>query len=300
MPAVPQPRSDDSLAEVVPLASGRAAAGILLGEHLRQWREERGLRQADLATVIRGSVSKISRLERGESPAKTRDVIDLITFMRLSPKDREYAERLLQQAQDGQWYQHFSDVTPQYLKRLISLEDSAQEITAYENLVMPGLLQTRAYAHSLVSMVRKKWSEAEIERVVDLRKRRQLILNQKIPRVTALIDQGVLLRPRGGPAVMREQLEHLLDAADTKKVNIRIVGFAEGASVSPPYAITHLNFHEDGPAELVYVEHINGADYVTSPGAVDEYRAALDELKRVAADRNESKELIREAIASYS
>ncbi|MFE4613236.1 helix-turn-helix domain-containing protein [Streptomyces niveus] len=300
MPAVPQPRSDDSLADVVPLASGRGAAGILLGEHLRQWREERGLRQADLATVIRGSVSKISRLERGESPAKTRDVIDLITFMRLSPKDKQYAERLLQQAQDGQWYQHFSDVTPQYLKRLISLEGSAEEITAYENLVMPGLLQTRAYARSLVSMVRKAWSEWEIERAVELRMLRQLILGRKIPRVTALIDQGVLLRPRGGQAVMREQLEHLLVAADTKKVNIRIVGFAEGASISPPYAITHLNFHEDGPAELVYVEHINGADYVTSPSSVDEYRAALVDLQGAAAGRDESKQLIREAIANYS
>ncbi|WP_326813329.1 helix-turn-helix transcriptional regulator [Streptomyces scopuliridis] len=298
MPAVPEPSPDGQLAPVVPMVTGREATDLLLGEQLRHWREQRGLKQKDLADVIRGSVSKISRLERGESPAKARDVIDLARFMRVSPREMRLIERLLEQAQDREWYDHFSDVTPTYLKRLISLEDNASEITAYENQVVPGLLQTRAYAHNLVSTVKR--SETDVDRAVEVRMRRQIILDRPIPRVTALIDQGVLLRPRGGRAVMCEQLEHLLVAADTKRVNIRIVGFAEGADVSPPYAITHLMFGEGGPSELVYVEHINGADYVTSPSAVDEYRNALVKLRKAASDRNESKRLIREAIKNYS
>ncbi|MFI9630512.1 helix-turn-helix domain-containing protein [Streptomyces sp. NPDC052042] len=292
----------DELASVVPMAgsTGREAAARLLGEQLRQWREERRLTQADLAHVIRASVSKISRLERGESPAKARDVFDLARFMRLSAKETRLIERLLEQAQDCEWYQNFSDVTPSYLKRLISLEGSAVEIAAYEHQVIPGLLQTTDYARALVRTVKPWADEAEIDRIVALRCRRQLILDHPIPRVTVMLDEGVLMRPRGGPEVMRQQLRHLLEAADTKRVNIRIVEFDQGASVSPPYAITHLTFGEGGPSDLVYVEHINGADYVTHQKALYDYKHALDQLRFVAADRVRSKELICEAIERYS
>ncbi|WP_326742712.1 helix-turn-helix domain-containing protein [Streptomyces sp. NBC_01768] len=301
MPALPEPLPD-RLAPVVPIETptGREAAARLLGEQLRYWREERRLTQGDVADAIRASVSKISRLERGQSPAKTRDVMDLGRFMRLSSQEMRLIERLLQQTQDCEWYQHFSDVTPSYLKRLISLEGSAETITSYEHQVVPGLLQTSDYARALVRTVKPWIDETELDRTVALRRRRQLILDRPTPRVTALIDQSVLLRPRGGAAVMREQLVHLLNAGETRRVNVRIVEFDQGATASPPYAITHLAFGQGGPSEVVYVEHINGADYVTHAKALQEYKHALDQLRHAAADRARSKELIGEAIRRYS
>ncbi|MFK0180526.1 helix-turn-helix domain-containing protein [Streptomyces xanthochromogenes] len=269
----------------------------MLGEFLRQCREERRLNQADLAVAIRGSVSKISRMERGESPAKPRDVTDLAGFMRLNAQERQIIEGLLERAQNGAWYQQFSDVTPSYLKRLIALEASADMITAYENQVVPGLLQTPEYARSLVETVRQ--TEGEIARAVDLRIRRQAILEHPTPRVTAMIDQGVLLRPRGGREVMRRQLQRLLEASEIEKINVRIVEFGRGADVTPPYAITQLKFPTEGPSDLVYVEHVNGADYITNPAAVDKYRHNLDRLLQAAAGRKESRKLISEAIKAY-
>ncbi|MEV7644249.1 helix-turn-helix transcriptional regulator [Streptomyces rubiginosohelvolus] len=273
----------------------------MLGEFLRQCREERGLKQAELGYAIRASVSKISRLERGESPPRSRDVMDLADFMKLTRQERRTIVRLLDQTRDGAWYQKFSDVTPTYLRRLIALEGGAREIRAYENQVIPGVLQTRDYAVSLAKTVKK--DDREAERVGEMRQERQLKLHearmQRSLRLTALIDEGVLRRPRGGHGVMREQLEHLLEQADVKRTNIRVVPFGCGADVTPPYAVTQLDFPAQGPSDLVYVEHINGADYITRPDIVDKYRHDLHQLTMAAADRMESKRLIREAIKRY-
>ncbi|MFI2312610.1 hypothetical protein AMK17_19825 [Streptomyces sp. CB00072] len=298
MPAVPRVRPEDQEATVTQLHAGGDVANLMLGEFLRQCREERRLKQADLAYVIRASVSKISRLERGESPPRTRDVMDLADFMKLSRQERRTIERLLDQARDDSWYQKFSDVTPTYLRRLIALEGGAREIRTYENQVIPGVLQTREYAVSLAKTVKKDAREAE--RVGEMRQERQWKLRearmQRSLRLTALIDEGVLRRPRGGPRVMREQLEYLLEQSDAKRTNIRIVPFGCGADVTPPYAVAQLDFPTEGPSDLVYVEHINGADYITRPDIVDKYRNDLHQLMAVAASRIESKRLICEAI----
>ncbi|MGW1334579.1 helix-turn-helix domain-containing protein [Streptomyces rubiginosohelvolus] len=301
MPAVPRVRPNDQEATVTQLHAGPDVANLMLGEFLRQCREERGLKQAELGYAIRASVSKISRLERGESPPRSRDVMDLADFMKLTRQERRTIVRLLDQTRDGAWYQKFSDVTPTYLRRLIALEGGAREIRAYENQVIPGVLQTRDYAVSLAKTVKK--DDREAERVGEMRQERQLKLHearmQRSLRLTALIDEGVLRRPRGGHGVMREQLEHLLEQADVKRTNIRVVPFGCGADVTPPYAVTQLDFPAQGPSDLVYVEHINGADYITRPDIVDKYRHDLHQLTMAAADRMESKRLIREAIKRY-
>ncbi|MFD3907975.1 helix-turn-helix domain-containing protein [Streptomyces sp. CB04723] len=299
MPAVSRVLPEDQDATVTQLRPGSPdIANLMLGEFLRQCREERGLKQADLAYVIRASVSKVSRLERGESPPRPRDVDDLVEYMKLSRQERRTVERLLDQARDSRWYQKFSDVTPTYLRRLIALEGSAREIRTYENQVIPGVLQTREYAVSLARAVRR--NEREAERVGELRQERQKYLREarlhRNLRLTALIDEGVLRRPRGGTRVMREQLEFLLQQFDAKRTNIRIVPFDCVGDVAPPYAVAQLDFPSEGPADIVYVEHINGADYITRAEMVDKYRNDLHQLMRVAADRTESKRLIRKAI----
>ncbi|MBB6440151.1 helix-turn-helix domain-containing protein [Streptomyces candidus] len=300
MSAVPAPQQPE-LAEVVDMEGkiGRVAAWIMIGDQLRTWRIQKGLSLKDVAPVIRGSVSKISRLERGETPPKDRDVLDLARHYRASETDRRMMQRMLEQAHDSEWYQHFSDVTPNFLKRLVSLEGSAEEICTYENQVVPGLLQTREYAEALVRATMPQGPAENIQRVVDFRIRRQLILNQTIPTVLALLDRSILDRPRGGARVMRDQMQHLLDAATVNKVNIRIVEFDESTDITPPYPITHLKFGTGGPAELAYVEYINSANYVTEKAELDLHRNILSRLRQAASSRERSLELLREAIGKY-
>ncbi|MET9963334.1 helix-turn-helix transcriptional regulator [Streptomyces sp. NPDC006326] len=297
MPALPDPLPDP-VAPVVPLGQdpGRAAADRLLGQELRRCREARGLTLRQVAPVIRGSVSKISRLERGESPPRPRDVRALAAFYEVDAQQMRVIERLLEHAQDAEWYEQFSDVTPGFLKRLIQLEGDAEEICVYENLVVPGILQTRAYARHMVRAVMPSAEPEEVDRVVELRAERQLrLMDGPLPRVVALLEESILHRRCGDAQVMHEQLKHLLHAGDTDKVSIRILKMSREWGVTPPYPITHLKFSNGEQSELAYVEHINGANYVTKPRALDDYRNALSNLRNAAASKDESIDLILKA-----
>ncbi|MEV0264735.1 helix-turn-helix transcriptional regulator [Streptomyces sp. NPDC050617] len=285
--------------------SKREAAPRLLGEELRQMRLGLGLTLREVAPVIRASVSKISRLERGESPPRERDVKDLARHYGADPEKMQELDSLLRLTHDDAWWQLYADVTPSFLRRLIGLEGAAQKISTYENYVVPGLLQTRDYARVLVEAAMPSADAATVERRVELKMgRKALLQHDQRPRVVALLDEGILMRPVGGPRVMWEQLTYLRRLAaeyvtGDQNVNIRIVEFARGASVSPPTPVTHLLFGDGGPAELVYIEQVDSANYVTKPSEVERYRHVLLEVANAAATRRESLALLDGAIERY-
>ncbi|MFK0216560.1 DUF5753 domain-containing protein [Streptomyces vinaceus] len=141
----------------------------------------------------------------------------------------------------------------------------------------------------------------EVDRVVELRAERQLrLMNRPLPKVTALLEEGVLHRRCGNAAVMDEQLTHLLRAAHCGKVSLRILPMDRAYGATPPHPITHLRFRDGEHAELAYVEHINGANYVTRPRALDDYRNVLANLRHAAAAEDESVDLILAAQRRFS
>ncbi|MEV4872829.1 helix-turn-helix domain-containing protein [Streptomyces syringium] len=297
MSAVPKSEEPEG-ASVITLKRDpkQAAAARLLGDQLRRLRQERGLGLKDVAPVIRGSVSKVSRLERGESPPKDRDIRDLLQYYGVAPDLSREIEGLVQQTRNEEWWHQYLDVTPGFLKRLVSLEGSAAQICTYETHVVPGLLQTPAYARVLVAAAMPGATEEEVAKRVNLRVGRQRILEYHRPAVVALLDEAVLHRCVGGAEVMREQLEHLQELAGRDHINIRVVPFNGGVDVTPAYPITHLHFDDGGPAELVYVEHIASAQYLTRPKEIDQYRSVLDRLRGAAVRREESNLLLSAAI----
>ncbi|MDN3058972.1 helix-turn-helix transcriptional regulator [Streptomyces sp. SRF1] len=295
-------RSLTARALPLPQQGGKpVAAGKVLGAYLRRLRREQGLRLGDAAPVIRASVSKISRMERGESPPRERDVLDLVDHYGVhDPRQLEAVRELLKQATAKAWYDEYADVTPDWLKRLIGLEDSAVEIRTYEVNVVPGLLQTPAYAKAVVA-TDPHAGEMEIQRRVELRMARQRLLEGPgRPRLIALLDETVLRRPVGSAQIMVEQLEHLLQAAEQGGTIIRVVQFMKGAKIAPAAPVTYLKFAPGGPAELIYLEHAASAMYISSKSGVESYRYVLSELWGAAASRKESMRLLRSAIRDYA
>ncbi|MFE7276920.1 helix-turn-helix domain-containing protein [Streptomyces sp. NPDC057623] len=271
-------------------------ASRLLGEELRHHRERLGYTLADAAQVIRASTSKVSRLERGESPAKPRDVHDLAVFYDLSREDQSQLDQLLAQATNADLYARFADVTPGFLRRLIRLEGTAETISVFEPRVVPGLLQTAAYARAIVKLVEVDRSDADIERIVDLRMRRQLMLDNGVPALAALIGEEVLYRPYGTAAVMVEQVRFLLRATRTGRVNVRVV---RKEAMVPPHPLFHLKFREGDWQELAYVEHLDGASYITQKRQLDKYRRLLDNVRANAYERVGSVAALEEALRHW-
>ncbi|MEU5159688.1 helix-turn-helix transcriptional regulator [Streptomyces sp. NPDC020875] len=300
MPAARKARSvsDASSAVRIQAVEGQRPAGRLLGDELRFHRERLGYTLSEAAEVIRASTSKVSRLERGESPAKPRDVHDLAVFYGLSRDERGQLEQLVSQVVNADLYERFADVTPQYLKRLIRLEGSAQKISVFEPRVVPGLLQTGDYARAMVRLVADaSLPDADVERVVALRKERQVRLGKGAPRLVAVICEEVLYRPYGGPRVMAEQMEFLLRATGEYRVNVRILG---RAAVTPPHPIFHLGFADGQGQELAYVEHLDGANYITQKRQLDRYRWMLDTVRAQAHDRTASLHTLTGALEHWT
>ncbi|WP_327134604.1 helix-turn-helix domain-containing protein [Streptomyces sp. NBC_01343] len=147
----------------------RAAADRLLGRELRRCREARGLTLRQVAPVIRGAVSKISRLERGESPPRPRDVRDLARYYGVDADEMRAMERLLEQARDCEWNEQFSDGIPDFLKRLIQREgDGANYVTraraldGYRNALanLRGAAASHDESPALILAARRRFGSA--------------------------------------------------------------------------------------------------------------------------------------------
>ncbi|MFF2618295.1 helix-turn-helix domain-containing protein [Kitasatospora sp. NPDC058046] len=297
-PALSEPEGGDMCKR--PQNGGPAVAARVLGSALRDLRVERRMRLSDVAPHIRASVSKLSRMERGESAPSARDVHDLIKFYGVGNEDRANVETLLDRVAAGPFAAEYADITPGWFRRMIGLEVEAAQAEYWEGVVVPGPLQTRRYAAAIIQAGRHRAPSREVERRVQQRMDRAQLLYDKPDRtVVALLDESVLHRNIGSPKIMIEQLEHLQDLGEHENVYIRILPFAANVT-PPPMAFARLGFEYGGPGDIIYVEGPGaGATYLSKPHEVDHYRDLLRTLMGHVADRTEGLALIKNAISVH-
>ncbi|HEY0543653.1 MAG TPA: Scr1 family TA system antitoxin-like transcriptional regulator, partial [Actinoallomurus sp.] len=122
---------------------GPTVLRIVLGSQLRRLREERQITCEEAGTAIRGSHSKISRLELGRVRFRRRDLVDLLTLYDITDEaDQEAMLSLADRANEPGWWHSYSDILPNWFEVYIGLEEAASRIRAYEVQFVPGLLQT--------------------------------------------------------------------------------------------------------------------------------------------------------------
>jgi hypothetical protein len=278
---------------------GPTALRIMLGAHLRRLREEAEVTRTDAAWAIRGSESKISRMELGRVGFKIRDVDDLLTLYKLDDQvERERLLDLARQANDPGWWQRYDDLTPTWFHSYLGLEMAVDLIRTFELQFVPGLLQTPEYARAVFQLGRDKPMAAdERERLVALRMSRQQVLTRQRPaRLWAVLDEAVLRRPIGNKDILKAQLEHLIVAAKRHNVTLQIIPFETGGYTATGGAFTVLRFNDVDLPDKVYIEHLTSAVYVDKRDEVDGYTLTMDTLSISAAQPRESERLIRNAI----
>src|SRR5579863_8079700 len=132
---------------------GPTVLRILLGTQLRRLREGRGISAQEAARAIRGSESKISRIELGRNAVREIDVADLLTLYGVTdPEEREQMLTLASQANRPGWWHRFNDILPPWFQAYIGLEEAAESIRVYEVQFIPGLLQTEAYTSAVLAL----------------------------------------------------------------------------------------------------------------------------------------------------
>jgi hypothetical protein len=279
---------------------GPTAIRILVGAQLRRLREERGLTRAEAGQPIRGSESKISRMELGRVSFKERDVLDLLTLYGVHDEhERATLLARVQEANAPSWWHPYSDITPNWFQRYLGLEATAALIRAYEVQFVPGLLQTEEYARAVVRLGHGTARPEDVERRVRLRMERQQALNRPDPpTLWAVVDEAALRRPVGGHRVMRDQLEALVAiVTKTPHVKLQVVPLASGGHAAAGGSFTILRFpHEELP-DLVYIEQLTSALYLEKPEDVDCYFDAVSRLYVEAAPLENTVKILDQIIS---
>jgi transcriptional regulator with XRE-family HTH domain len=259
---------------------GPTVQRLVLGGQLRRLREDQGITLEQAADVIRGSHSKLSRIEHGRVGFKERDVADLLTFYGIV--DGEQRAALLALARETAtpgWWHDYADIIPNWVEPYVGLEAAASVLRTFQVQYVPGLLQTEAYAQALLHTGFPNAANDEVARRAELRVSRQEILNKpNAPRVWAVIDEGALRRPIGGPGVMREQLRHLMDMTEHPAVTLQVLPFMAGAHAAGGGPFVLLRFKEPDIPDVVYLEQLTSALYLEKSADVDRYSEVIEEL----------------------
>ncbi|MEV6232270.1 helix-turn-helix transcriptional regulator [Saccharopolyspora shandongensis] len=277
--------------------SGPTARRLVLGSQLRRLREASGISREDAGYAIRGSGSKISRLELGRVGFKERDVVDLLTLYGVTDQsEHESFLNLVRRSNEPGWWHRFNDLMPSWFQDYVGLEESAARIQTYEIQFVPGLLQTEKYARAVATQGRPEFPEDELDRRVRLRMQRQKLFTQpKAPRLWAVIDESVLHRPIGGREVLREQIQFLLDATAMSAVTLQILPFELGRSGAEG-AFTILRFAEPELPDIVYLEHLCGALYLDKPDEVEVYSKVSHRLAVDAQTPEQTRKTLLKAL----
>ncbi|WUI04497.1 helix-turn-helix domain-containing protein [Spirillospora sp. NBC_00431] len=254
---------------------------MLVGSQLRRFREAAGISTEDAGYEIRGSHSKISRMELGRVGLKERDVADLLSLYGVTDPDRRDALlELVDLANRPSWWQEYGDTVPAWFEPYLGLEQGAVVARVYEVQDIPELLQTPDYARALLMARHPEAPAEEIERRVELRmRRRRRVFERPGPlKLWAVLDEAALRRRVGGAETMRDQLRFLIDMAWLPNVTVQILPFASGGHAAECGPVTLLRFAEPELPDVVYLEQLAGALYPDRPADISRYRDVLNRL----------------------
>ncbi|QPJ94537.1 helix-turn-helix domain-containing protein [Streptomyces clavuligerus] len=271
-----------------------------LGLELRRLRELKGMTAEEVAERLLVSQSKISRLENGRRSISQRDVRDLCGVYEVD--DHRIVDSLMQMAKDSRqqgWWHAFGDIP---YSVYIGLETDAASLRVYEPQVVPGLLQTRPYAESLIAGALPESSTADIEKRVSVRMRRQdRVHAEELPlRLWAVVDEAALHRIVGGKALMREQLEYLIELSRLPHVPVQVLPFEMGAhpGINGQYAI--LEFPDATDSSVVYIEGVTSDLYLEKANDVHKYTVMYEHLRAQALNADQSRAFIENIAKRYT
>ncbi|GAA4104627.1 helix-turn-helix transcriptional regulator [Actinomadura miaoliensis] len=276
---------------------------IMLGIRLRELRTRAGITADDAARHIARTDSTVSRMETGQSSVSARVLERLIELYEATPEEARELAELAKAARQRGWWQRYGEVLHPGFELYLGLEAEATEINVYASEWVPGLLQTPAYARAILSVEPRPPSEKEVQGRVDARLARQAVLDTDEPvQYWAVLNEAVLRRNVGGPAVMVEQLHVLAAKARQRNVKLQVLPFSLGAhpAVSGAFTFLSLDLGEAALAEYVYVENRAGSLVMDKTTEIEIHRLTFDALRADALSPEESIDLIEKVAAGLA
>ncbi|MFE7993280.1 helix-turn-helix domain-containing protein [Streptomyces shenzhenensis] len=269
---------------------------MILGKQLEELRCRAGLSFEEASTAIGVSHSTIRRMEAAKVArlrlAETEKL--LRTYGVTDQQEIDEFLRSVRQANVPGWWHEFRDVLPEWLPSYLSLEQAAQQIRGYEAQFVHPLFQTADYARALARSDAPHASEETNERKVAMCLRRQEILSRASPpRLWVIMDETVFRWPVGGPAVMRAQVDHLIEVNRLPQVTVQIMPFQNGPHPAMHAGAFHLfRFRARELPDIVWRFGLTGSASLDRPEDVVAHREALDRLGAQAASARRTEALL--------
>ncbi|MET4924320.1 helix-turn-helix transcriptional regulator [Streptomyces sp. PSRA5] len=263
-----------------------------LGAMMRKLRASKGMTLEEAGRLVGISKATVSRYETQEGPVKWPIVDALCREYDASDAERNAVVALAKDAKRQGWWGPFSDSIPADMSLLLTLEDEASREDHFSCVYVPGLLQTRNYNTAIQQANEMRLAPQEVERLVDIRMKRQEILNRaQPPHLWAILDESVIRRVVGSREIMREQLSHLLQANESPDITLQILPFAKGAHTAALGSFVILGGAEPS-LDVVYVDLHVGSLFMEKDEELNRYRLAFDYLRAQALDMSASSLLI--------
>ena len=276
------------------MSEGRSNAGstsaptvlrMILGRRLQERRQGAGVSLEDAARALRVTPLTIRRLEKAEVALKPLYVEKLLETYGADRQERDEFVAFAERANEPGWWHTYRDVLPTWFSAYVSLETGAQTVRTYEPHYVTGLLQTHAYARSVLSGGFPNDRDEDLERRVNLRLRRQALLERAdAPTLWVVMEEAVLHRVVGGPEVMREQIERILELSELEHVSVDVVPFTAGAHVGACAPFTYFRFAEPELPDIVYSEILSGAMYLDQRSDVVAHLEAHNRMSLLTSD----------------
>lgn len=266
-----------------------------LGSALRRLRNEAGLTLDDAAAAMGWNGPKMSKIENAAQYIRPGDVLTLLDAYGVSDAEvRTALEGLAKDAKKKGWWQTYSGVVSPSYADYISLESDAEHICDWAPLLVPGLLQTAAYAREVIAGATTHRTPEEVAALAEVRYARQSVLTRPGSplELWAIVHEAALhQRFVVRPTTMRDQLRRLIDLSEMPNVTIQLMPIASTAHPGLMGGFTLVSFPGPVP-DVAVLENLNGSTYVEGDGAAlfagafERIRAAAlsveDTLARIA------------------
>lgn len=273
-----------------------------LGKRLEELREAAGVNVEDVAAQLRVNKATLYRYETAQTKIPVAYATAMCDFYKADAQTKQYLVELARRADEPGWWNQYGGATAVWFEDYLALEADAVSISNYESELIPGLFQTEQYAAEVTARMWPTVSpdEETVSRRVNLRLDRQKAAFERDRplQMWAFISEGALRRVVGGPAVMAEQLEKVLEFAKKPHITVQVMPFKRGAhpGMISPFVVLEFSDSQADPG-VVYLEQRTSSLYLEGASDRDAYTLSLEHLRAGSLDPDQSEELIR-AIAS--
>jgi transcriptional regulator with XRE-family HTH domain len=271
------------------MGTGSVVRRRMLARRLRLLREMAGLTLEVAAPRLFWSSSKLNRIETGLQPVDVHGLKSMLDLYGVGGDEWKELTELAIACREHGWWRAYGIGDNSY----VGFEAEAVRLHEFATGFVPGLLQTAPYCAALLlaSPVR---SDGDREREVAVRARRQrrLTAAEDDLELVAVVAEAVLHNPVGGRDVLREQLDHLLMAAELENVSLQVLPAGTGAHPALASGFAVLHYGDLGEPDIAYVEHALGAVQLEKAKDVALARLKFDQLRSLALAPAASQALI--------